>query len=112
MCLSLKFASPLVGDSYFRHDYLLDHSPVLDSLDLCHSSPYINDKKKKAKDWQSKLPRNSSGNYQTACFTDLRVKKRRTEAVKLLSKRLKIKELCSRLGATTKEHNFLGLDWN
>ncbi|XP_020084260.1 F-box/FBD/LRR-repeat protein At5g22700-like isoform X2 [Ananas comosus] len=71
---------------------LLDHSPVLDSLDLCHSSPYINDKKKKAKDWQSKLPRNSSGNYQTACFTDLRVKKRRTEAVKLLSKRLKIKE--------------------
>ncbi|OAY74626.1 F-box/FBD/LRR-repeat protein [Ananas comosus] len=55
-------------------------------------SPYINDKKKKAKDWQSKLPRNSSGNYQTACFTDLRVKKRRTEAVKLLSKRLKIKE--------------------
>lgn len=59
---------------------------------LVFQSPYINDKKKKAKDWQSKLPRNSSGNYQTACFTDLRVKKRRTEAVKLLSKRLKIKE--------------------
>ncbi|KAJ4753421.1 F-box/FBD/LRR-repeat protein [Rhynchospora pubera] len=69
---------------------LLENCPVLNCLEMNHKDPdicYKKDKKKK-KFWQSKLPRNSKGNYQHACFMDLHIKNEKSRVIELLSRRL------------------------
>ncbi|KAJ4817410.1 F-box family protein [Rhynchospora pubera] len=72
---------------------LLENAPVLNCLKMHHRDPCIaRNKDKKKMYWRSKLPRNSEGNFQHSCFTDLHNRDEKSHAIKLLSRRLTSKK--------------------
>ncbi|KAL6841161.1 hypothetical protein ACP4OV_029130 [Aristida adscensionis] len=69
---------------------MLQQSPVLQSVKLTHLVPQMLARTKKRGQWSSKLPRNSSGNYQFASFNNFQAEDR-NKLVYQLSRRLKAK---------------------
>ncbi|KAJ4817409.1 F-box/FBD/LRR-repeat protein [Rhynchospora pubera] len=68
---------------------LLENCPVLNCLTICHRDPNVHEiQDKRKRDWQSKLPRNSEGNFRHASFTDVHIRDERSNIIKLLSRRL------------------------
>ncbi|KAJ3684177.1 hypothetical protein LUZ61_013341 [Rhynchospora tenuis] len=82
---------------------LLRQSPALQSVKLVHKvAGYFNrwPKKRRRKDWRSKLPRNADGNYQYAYFTNLHLIENNEGFMKLLSKNSTPLELKARKAVT------------
>ncbi|KAJ4753420.1 F-box/FBD/LRR-repeat protein [Rhynchospora pubera] len=72
---------------------LLENCPILNYLETSHVDPDMSiSKEKKKTNWQSKLPRNSEGNYKHACFMDLHTGDEKSRVIKLLSRRLTSKK--------------------
>ncbi|KAL6653168.1 hypothetical protein ACP70R_012093 [Stipagrostis hirtigluma subsp. patula] len=69
---------------------MLQQSPVLQSIKLTHLAPRMLAKTKKRRQWASKLPRNSSGNYRFASVNNFHSEER-NKLLYQLSRRLKTK---------------------
>ncbi|XP_078161780.1 uncharacterized protein LOC144557123 [Carex rostrata] len=78
---------------------MLHNCPVLESIKLIHEVPMFscyNERRKKRKEWESKLPCNADGNKCNAYFRNLHIKENRKEVIKLLCKECSSKrQACS-----------------